>query len=120
MIIFLRALWCLLYPADKFTHPGQYFRYNWQLVFSAMSGPSGLDSADEKLDKWQRQPPTFDRQWDIEYSIHGIPPRILKELKQIFTGVNLESGLVVPTFQVRHSFCYCKFQLGPSTDPART
>jgi hypothetical protein len=59
-----------------------------------------VGSSNDTLDKWRRQAPFFDTRWNIEYSIHGIPPRILKELKQVFPDVDLESGLIVPTFQV--------------------
>jgi hypothetical protein len=59
-----------------------------------------VGSSNDMLDKWRRQAPIFNKRWNIEYSIHGIPPRILKELKQVFPDVDLESGLIVPTFQV--------------------
>jgi hypothetical protein len=56
--------------------------------------------ASPKLIKWQRQAPVYDETWKLEYSVHAIPPRILKELRDVFPGVELENGLIVPTFQV--------------------
>lgn len=50
--------------------------------------------------KWQLVAPTWSEAWKIEYSVHSLSPRMLKELTSVFVDIALDDVLIVPTFQV--------------------
>lgn len=50
--------------------------------------------------KWQLMAPTWSEAWKIEYSVHNLSPRMIKELRSVFVDIALEDVLIVPTFQV--------------------
>lgn len=78
-------------------------------VSKAITEPGSVsnNSSQSSVEKWQLAAPEFEREMRLQYSVHAIPPRMLKELARVFVGADLTNGLVVPTFQVSVCGCGC-------------